>query len=538
MSYPLQSIMLQTSRIVYAVLTIFVLAPSILYCQQAPRLEWSKSLGGSDYEVANCIIQTSDGGYAVAAYASSKDGDVVGNHGIGDGWVIKLDQSGNIKWKKCLGGTGDDYATWIVETSDGGYAVAGKTGSSDGDVAGNHGGEFDGWIVKLDAQGTIIWQKCYGGTSYDQLNSITKCSDGGFAVCGVTYSNDGDVSGNHNGPGDAWVMKLDSAGEIKWQKCYGGGGNDEAICIIQNSSGGFAIAGRTSSSEGDIDNYHGGEFDGFVLMLGSDGNKKWMKCFGGDSLEHFHSIVQTSDGGYAVCGHTNSINGDVTSDHGDMDAWVIKIDSIGSLQWQHCLGGSGDDGTYSVIQTEDKGFVAAGWSSSSDGDASGCHGQDDIWVAKIDSGGRMLWQKCLGGSQPENANSMVITSDGGYAVAGFTNSSDGDVIGNHGSEDVWILKLTPASGVASDQSTEGILNIYPNPVTQAAQLNYILETRSHVTIEIYTILGQKMETLLDEWEDAGNIENEIDLGAITSGSYFMRFNINGRLSTKAVRVTK
>ncbi|MGB4230357.1 MAG: hypothetical protein WBJ63_07370 [Bacteroidales bacterium] len=129
-----------------------------------------------------------------------------GNHGGGDYWVVKLDSSGTIQWQKCLGGTDNDEAKSIQQTSDGGYIVAGETWSNDGDVSGNHG-IVDSWIVKLNSSGDIIWQKCFGGTDDDVAFSIQQTSDGGFIVAGGTWSNDGDMSGNHGGS-DAWVVKL------------------------------------------------------------------------------------------------------------------------------------------------------------------------------------------------------------------------------------------------------------------------------------------------------------------------------------------
>lgn len=515
------------ARILLLFFLAFLLAPKILFSQQVPKLEWQKCLGGTGFEVGNCIIQTTDGGYAIAAYATSNDGDVSGNHGRGDAWIVKLDVSGNIKWEKSLGGSEDDYASWIIQTSDGGYAIAGRTGSTDGDISGYHGGDYDAWIIKLDSSGNVIWKKCFGGSSYDQANYITRTTDGGYVFCGVSYSHDGDITGNHDGPGDAWIVKLDSLGNIKWQKCYGGSGNDEAISIIQTSNGGYAIAGRTGSSDGDISGYQGGDFDGFVLTLDSSGNMNWMKCYGGDSIDHFHSIIQTEGGGFVVAGHTSSANGDVIGYHGDEDARIIKIDSSGNLQWQRCLGGSGDEGIYSIVQSADKGYVAAGWSSSSDGDVSGGHGVDDIWFVKLNSDGNIEWQECLGGSKSENANSMVITSDGGYAIAGFTNSNDGNITGNHGGEDAWIVKLSRVNTVSQPLPSSHFFSFYPNPAIDNEYITYILDARSHSTIELYNLLGERMKILLDELEDAGTYQKQFDLHSLSNGSYIIQFIIDG-----------
>jgi len=191
-----------------------------LHAQSAPAIEWQKSLGGIIDDVAYCVQQTSDGGYIVGGYAVSNNGDVSLNHGNNDYWIVKLDASANITWQKCLGGSNVDKGYSVEQTSDGGYIVAGESLSIDGNVTGNHG-SYDCWIVKLDANGNIMWQKSLGGTLHDSGNSIQQTKDGGFILAGFSYSNDGDVTGNH-GNRDFWIVKLDSAGNITWQKSLGG----------------------------------------------------------------------------------------------------------------------------------------------------------------------------------------------------------------------------------------------------------------------------------------------------------------------------
>ena len=177
-----------------------------VYASAQPAIEWQKSLGGSGGDEAYAIQQTSDGGYIVAGHSSSNDGDVTGNHGYDDYWVVKLDVSGNIQWQKSLGGSGADMAVSIGQTSDGGYIVAGLSLSNDGDVTANHGSS-DFWVVKLDVSGNIQWQKSLGGSGSDWALSIKQTSDGACIVAGHIMSNDGDVSGNH-GASDYWVVKL------------------------------------------------------------------------------------------------------------------------------------------------------------------------------------------------------------------------------------------------------------------------------------------------------------------------------------------
>ncbi len=272
--------------------------PCLLKAQQAPSIEWQKSIGGSNGHEAKCVIQTSDGGYAIAGRTSSIDGDVSDNHGGNDAWVIKMDASGNIEWQKCFGGSSDEFANSIIQTSDGGYAITGFTYSNNGDVSGNHGNR-DVWVVKLSSSGTIEWQKCLGGTESDEAFCIVQTSDEGrgYIIAATTESKDGDVLGNH-GKEDFWIVKISASGSIEWQKCYGGSDYDEVHSIIQTSEGGYVVAGSTDSQDGDVFGKHAGG-DAWVIKLNSQGIIQWQKCFGGSNGETAYSLIQTFDGGYA-----------------------------------------------------------------------------------------------------------------------------------------------------------------------------------------------------------------------------------------------
>lgn len=423
---------------------LFVLTfSSMLNCQV--YIQWQKCLGGSSHESANSIQQTTDGGYVLAGSTGSNNGDVSGNHGGNDMWVVKLDNLGIIQWQKCLGGTANDGANSIQVTSEGGYIVAGYTSSNDGDVSGNNGGS-DMWVVKLDNLGNIQWQKCLGGTSLDEARSIQSTTDGGYIVAGSTYSNDCDVSGN-NGSTDMWVVKLDNFGNILWQNSLGGTDTEIAFSIKQTIDGGYILAGQTNSDDGDVSGYHGypGDCSDFWLTkLDVDGNIVWQKCLGGEACcEIAYSVFQTIDGEYLVAGYANSNDGDVSGNHGfiNPDAWLVKLDISGNIIWQKCLGGVDNDYAYSVQQTSESGFIISGGSNSVDGDLTEFFGGNDIWVVKIDNTGNIQWQKSIGGTANDYAKFVIQISDGGYVFVGSTESNDGQITGNHGGLDVFLVKL-------------------------------------------------------------------------------------------------
>jgi PKD repeat protein len=289
---------------------------------QAQTIEWQKCLGGSFYDDARSIQQTTDGGYIVAGYTKSNDGDVSGNHGSSDYWIVKLNATGDTTWTKCLGGSNDDYAHSIQQTTDGGYIVAGYTESNDGDVYGNHGSS-DYWIVKLNATGDTTWTKNLGGSGYDYALSIQQTTDGGYIVAGYTESNDGDVSGNHDWY-DFWVVKLNATGDTTWTKCFGGSSYDYARSIQQTTDGGYIVAGYTKSNDGDVSGFNDST-DYWIVKLNATGDTTWTKSLGGSNYDDAHSIQQTTDGGYIVAGYTYSNDGDVSGNHGGADFWVVKL---------------------------------------------------------------------------------------------------------------------------------------------------------------------------------------------------------------------
>ena len=451
----------------YIFLPICLLLATGVFAQTAPAIQWQKCLGGIYDDQGLSFQQTADGGYIIAGTSISNDGDVSGNHinqyntaGSYDYWIVKLGASQNIQWQKSLGGSNTEVAWSVQQTADGGYVVAGYSDSNDGDVTGWHGFAYDDWIVKLDASGNIQWQKILGGTNGDNAFSLQQTADGGYIVAGGSSSNDGDVSGNHpdafhDNSNDAWVVKLDASGNIQWQKSLGGSGNDNAQSICQTVDGGYIVAGYSTSDDGDVSGNHNNindaVGDAWVVKLEASGNIVWQKCLGGSANDFAKSIRQTADGGYIVAGGTTSNDGDVSNYHGAYanvgDAWVVKLDASGNIQWQKCLGGTYDEVANSIQQTADGGFIVAGFSNSNDGDVSGRHGYyNDAWVVKLTITGEMEWQKCLGGTYDEGASSIQQTADGGYIVAGSSDSNnDGDVSGNHGypfgTSDYWIVKL-------------------------------------------------------------------------------------------------
>jgi len=414
---------------------------------QAPTMQWEKSYGGTGYDEAYSIVQTNDGGFIIAGFSFSINGDVTGHHGSPDSsdyWIVKIDAAGAIQWETSLGGTNDDDAYSIVQTEDTGYIIAGDSYSNDDDVTGHHGtnSQSDCWIVKLNTSGVMQWEKSLGGSLDDGAYQIQQTKDSGYIVAGNTASNDGDVHGNH-GASDFWIVKMDKSGNVVWDSCYGGKEQDGASSIEQTNDGGYIIAGLTESTDGEVTGNHGKQ-DYWVVKIDSAGVMQWEKCYGGSNEDVPNSIQQTFDGGFIVAGESNSTDDEVTGNHGGYDYWIVKLDDTGKIQWEKSYGGSGDDLPSSISQTTDEGYIVAGISRSNDGDVTGNHGGDDYWIIKIDSIGTLQWEQSYGGTNDEAANSIVQTNDNGFIIAGYSYSVNGDVTGHHGdstTDDFWIVKL-------------------------------------------------------------------------------------------------
>ncbi len=463
-----------------SLLVLLVLLCAVIHSVSAegPAIEWQRLLGGSSNEFGHSVQPTADGGYILlGGSSSSQNGDVTGTrHGsFTDFWVVKLDRTGTIQWQKLLGGTGNDEGYSVQQTTDGGYILLGSSGSSkSGDVAGtNHGGSSDVWVVKLNSAGTIQWQTLLGGSGYDAGRAVQQTADGGYVLLGVSESSQsGDVTGINHGSRDYWVVKLNGAGTIQWQKLLGGYNSDEAHSVQQTADGGYILLGESSSTKsGDVTGMNHGNptTDSWVVKLNSAGAIQWQKLLGGSNGDLGYSVRQTADGGYILLGASSSSqSGDVAGmNHGGSDFWVVKLDDTGTIQWQRLLGGGGLDGGRSVRQTADGGYILLGDSlSSASGDVTGTNrGYEDFWVVKLDDAGLIEWQKTLGGSYREIGYSVQQTADGGYVLLGDSLSSEsGDVTGSsHYMTDYWVVKLAGgqviavpgAAGIPGDIDTNG-----------------------------------------------------------------------------------
>lgn len=404
-------------------------------------IQWQQCIGGTNGEISRNIQLTNDGGSIICGMTQSNDGDIVGYHGgNSDVLLVKMNDAGVVLWQRSLGGSGVDIGRSVKQTLDGGYIVVGETTSNNDDVSGNHG-LTDGWIIKLDSFGIIQWQKCVGGTSQDYFQEINQLNDGTYIVAGRTGSSDGDVAGN-NGGADAWVLKLDILGNIIWQNSFGGSGSEQFSTFKVTLQGNFIFCGSTfNSNNGDVTG-NNGLTDGWVICINNMGLLLWQTCIGGSENDYFYDLIQNNDGTFYLAGSTLSNNGDVTGNHGGQDAWLFQLASNGDVLFQKCFGGVGTDFFDCIIKSADNNITLSGHTNSDDGDVSNLiGGLYDAWIVKINTSGTIIWEKCLGGTAEDYLYSLVEGPNGQLLATGYTHSNDVYVSGNNGLADCWVIKL-------------------------------------------------------------------------------------------------
>jgi len=354
-------------------------------------ITWEKTFGGADFDAGLSVQQTTDGGYIIAGATGSK------------AYLIKTDDGGNELWSKTYGGTDDVIARCVRQTTDGGYIIAGE-------VLYQTAGE-DFYLLKTNASGEELWSKKFDLRTTDRAYSVQETNDGGYIIVGETYTY---VGGIH----DVWLIKTDADGKELWSKTYGGASYDGGRSVQQTTDGGYIIAGSTSS-------LGAGSWNFYLVKTDADGNELWHKAFGGGGADGAEAVQQTTDGGYIIIGSTYSFGA------GSYDAWLIKTDASGNELWSKTFGGSSWDYGFSVQQTTDGGYMISGFTGSFGA------GNADAWLIRADASGNEMWSKTFGGSGYDRGYSAQQTRDDGYIIAGDTDSYGA------GGSDVYLIYYKP-----------------------------------------------------------------------------------------------
>jgi type IX secretion system substrate protein/putative pyrroloquinoline-quinone binding quinoprotein len=511
------------------------------------QTQFQQIIGGTNNDNAYSIVQTTEGGYILVGSTQSFGA------GGGDMYIVKFSASGELLWSKTIGGGSVEEAKSIAVTDDGGYVIAGNTTSFGA-------GSYDMFVVKLDGAGNLQWERTFGGSSEDCAYSIIRTADGSFAVAGYTNSFG---AGNR----DILMLKLNRKGNLIWSKTIGGASDDNAYCIIETSDGGYALAGYTYS--------FGTNRNIYLVKLNSSGNLQWSKTIGGTSIEEAFSIIQAADGGYTLAGYKNA------SPYDD-DMYIVKLDNNGTIQWGRIIGGTGYERAYSIVQTPDGGYTAAGFFNPQPGEEI-----DVMYIVKLNGSGTIQWNKTGVGPGTNHANSIIRTADGGYSAAGNKYTLWGlldmyivklDTNANSCSNFVSILSqsvtggtttsatstvTSPTPTITSPVSTINsggtitysclvgnqpisnelpeefkLYNNYPNPFNPSTKIQYDVHKNSFVKLVIFDALGREVETLVNEEQSAGTYYIDFNGANLSSGIYFYKLDAGGFTDTKKMLLAK
>ena len=366
---------------------------------------WSRTYGGDNNDEVKSALGLGEEGFLVAG------GTFSFGAGDQDGWLMKLDQSGRPLWEKAFGGADSEEFLALAKAADQGYILAGRVRSFGA-------GGMDAWVLKLDARLQPAWQEAIGGPEYDYAAAIAPLSQGGYLAVGASGSSGA-------GYADLWALKLDAGGKVIWQKTYGGDQWDYGASLAPTPEGGCIVVGGTQSFGAKLT-------DAWALRLDPDGQVLWQKLYGGDQEDRFYSIIETADHNYLIAGGTASFGA------GQMDVWVLKLDPHGQVLWQKTYGGKGDDRAFSVQAVSDGGYLVLAHTQSFGA------GLTDAWLLKLDAQGQLQWQKTYGGKMEDRIYGSLETPDHGFLVAGGTASFGA------GKADAWVFKLAADGSMSKD----------------------------------------------------------------------------------------
>ncbi|UCG02675.1 MAG: hypothetical protein JSW11_01530 [Candidatus Heimdallarchaeota archaeon] len=355
--------------------------------------------------------------------------------------IISLEKS-EVNWNQTYGGRSTDEAYALIQTKEGGLALAGYTWS--------YGAGFaDMWLVRTDLNGVVQWSRTYGHQLVlDQAHALIQSNEGGYVLAGYTQSYDESVDKLRE---DLWLVKTNATGGLQWNLTYGESlGFEEAFALIQTSDEGYVIAGHKN-------------FNFLLLKVDLNGIKLWNQTYGKDiSRERAYCLIQTIDGGFALAGYKRPFGG-------EEDIWFVKTNMNGELQWNQTYGGPGDELAEVLVETRDKGYAFAGYTTSFGA------GKKDMWLVKTDAQGIMQWNQTYGRAGDEGAKALLQTKDGGYALAGYTSSYGA------GKWDMWLIKTDAAGNIQWNQTFGGPENDHAKDLLQTKEGNFVLagSTRSY-----------------------------------------------------------
>ena len=446
-------------------------------------LTFERIIGTPEANGGNAIKQTADGGYIIVGNTVFLDED------YSDIFIVKTDVYGRVEWMNNHGGKKDESASDVYCTEDNGYIIIGTTTSYGA-------GREDIYLIKLDAVGEKQWQKTYGGIFDDRASCFKKTNDHGYIIAGAT-KNTTDQSRN------ALLVKIDAAGEEQWFRDYGGDGGETASDVLVTDDNRFLVLGSTTS-------IGAGEFDVWLFKTDAQGDVSWEKTYGGTDWEEGNSIQPIPGGGYIIGGYT------VSKGSGARDMYFINIDASGNVRWEETYGDQHNDIANKVLVTDDGGFLFGGYTTNIVTDE---QSYTDILIVRTNNSGAVEWTTTFGDRKNENVSDILPMDDGGFIMVGTTGSYSK-------ANDIYLIRFSDKGKLIPVEKSDDniphdfyLSQNYPNPFNNTTCIQYYLPVRSHVSIHIYTLLGQQVATLIDEDQQPGSHQVIWDAGTMASGLY-------------------
>ena len=462
-------------------LFIFLLISLVNFSQNG-NLLWQKNYGGSDNDLWSNLMQDSDSSIITVTWSNSNDYYINTNYGGYDILCLKIDQNGDTIFSKNYGTYADDSPAGIIKAVDTGYIIIANTNDTNKTKGG-----YDIWLIKINNNGDTIWTRTYGGTSDEFVNKIIRTNDNNYLLAISSKSNDGYFN-NNQGDYDAWIMKIDANGDSLWTKHYAGSLEDKAVGISNTNDNGYIVSLRTKSNDGDFSvNY--GSNDICIMKIDDMANTQWTKHIGGSDYDYIYSIIEFQNN-YYLFGNTLSNDSDIVNNHGVWDILALKLDNTGNIVWQKCYGGTLNDVCRNAIEINNS-FVIAGSSKSNDGDATNNKGEADVWIINIDTSGTILWQKNYGGTGNDEATQIIKTLGDNLMFCANTSSNNIDITNNFGTNDMWLAKISYT--ITTEQKNildvKNEICLFPNPTTNL----FVIKSVDKIErVQVFDITGKKV----------------------------------------------
>lgn len=461
---------------------------------------WNHTYGGDAYDEANAVQMTTEGGFIAAGYTQS-----FGLGRFGNAYMIKTNADGDTIWTRMFGSDGIDVFADLIATPDSGYIAVGLTDTPN---------DFENiYVVKVDNDGNTVFEKNFGGSQKDVGLSIAPAGDGGYVITGGTRS----VS---VGEEDLFLFKIDASGDSLWFKTYGTPGNDPGYGISPTDDGGFIVSGLHNWS------------DAWLLRADANGDTLWTKTFGGADYDEANCPLQTTDHGYIFCGSTASMGA------GDLDAYVVKTDSLGNLSWQKTYGGSGYDEGRRIVAKPGGGYMILANTDSQ------IPAEFNYYLVSADENGDTVWTETIGKNGGEDrAYDLLNISQNEYIIAGSTF----DVTNLNDAALTLVKDNSEPTGIKEDNGIAEyrLANAYPNPFNPSATIEYSIgispagnSASQLTTLKVYNILGKEVAVLVNSEKAPGHYKVKFNASALASGLYFYQLQSGSFVQTKKFMLLK